>query len=147
MGADKPLSAQFILASGQCAFQGVKQGDIQFIGFVITFPRPAIGDPTPKVLHQVHHLLALFIAEQAIQRAQADAIVGGNKIQIGGAITRRWHAHHPGLQMAAVATEQGVNQQRRQGEVIDDMGFVGIAEVGEVLPVGHIVLTDDDRFR
>ena len=72
--------------------------------------------------------------------------MGGNEVEIGGAHLRRRHAHQPGFQVAAVASDQSVDQQRRQRKVVDHMGFVGVAEVSQILAVGNVGFRNDNAL-
>ena len=69
--------------------------------------------------------------------------MGGDEVEVGGTALGRRHTHQPVLQVSAVAGHQGIEQQRRQREIVDAVGLVAVAEVGQVFAVGNIGLGDN----
>ncbi len=49
--------------------------------------------------------------------------------------------------MLAAAAQDGIEQQRRQRKIIDKVGFIIIAEIAKILPIGNVCLRDDNSGR
>ena len=64
--------------------------------------------------------------------------MAGNKVEISAAKLRRRHGHHPGLQVAVATGQQGIDEQRRQGEIVNEVRFVAVTEVTQVFLVGDV---------
>ena len=143
MRTQEALEPPLVLTAGG-ALERVSQRNVDLIGFGFTAGGLPPGDATPELLHGGQELIDLGLLQQALHRAQPDAVMGGDEVEVDGAVLCRRHAHHPGRQVAAGAGDQRVHQQRRQGEVVNAVRLIGVAKVGQVLAIGHVGLGDDD---
>ena len=67
-------------------------------------------------------------------------------MEVGTAVLGRRHGGQPVSQVYTGARDQRVEQQRRQREVINQVRLVAVAEIRDVLMVGHVGLGNDHRF-
>src|SRR5690606_6960456 len=85
-------------------------------------------------------------AQNAFGRAHAQPIVRGDEVEEGGRIGQLLQPGGPLAQGGGVAGVRGVQDQRRQGEVVDQLGFVAaVAKVGDVLGVVHVGFGDEQH--
>ncbi len=68
------------------SFEGIPERNVHLIGLIPPVGRPAVGHLTPpKRLHGVDQALLFIFGQQAICGPQSNAVVGSDKVQIGGA--------------------------------------------------------------
>ena len=109
MSAEKTLQSPLIWPL--CgALQGIKQRDIDFIGFALPLIPSAPGNASTKRLHSIDKNVDLSFFEQALGGSQTNTVVGGNKVKVSRAIARWRHTHHPLLEIVAVTSDQTVDQ-------------------------------------
>ena len=124
------------------ATEGRKRRDVDLVGGWRQPGTRAQGDEAAPPTQALHWAGDAVIGHQAFERAQANAVVGGDEIEVGGP-GWRWRKR-PGLgrEGRRIAEGVAVQEQRRQAELIDHVRFVAVAEVADVLPMGHIGFGD-----
>src|SRR5690606_7176671 len=123
--------------------QSVEEIDVQFVGALASIGVGLVGDVTAVGLRQIYQLLDFVPAQDSLRRANPDPVVRGQEIKIGGLLVWGREAGRTAMQVACVAAVEGVQGERRQGELVDELGFVApVAEVTDVLGVRDIGLSD-----
>ena len=114
VGTQKALELPVVCSTLGSTFQGIPQGNVQLIGLIPAISRAPVRHLAPKRFQGIDQPLLLVFVQQPVGGAHPYAVMGGDKVQVGGAHLRRRHAHQPGFQMAAITGHQGVDQQGRQ---------------------------------
>ncbi len=114
--------------------QGVKVGDVQLVDAAAAVGVGLVGYPPAVGQGGVDQGLDLGLAEQAPGGHQADAVVGGGKVEKGGAGRRGLQARGPLGDGPGAAGEDAVHDQGGQGELVDHLRLVGAAALGSGSP-------------
>ena len=129
----------------QRALHRFKIGNIHLIWFFDAARAAPHRDPATKSLDGGEHLVDFTLRQGAFGRPQPDPVMAGSEIEIGASGQGRRIAPRQPFQIKRIAGQQRVRQQRRQGEIIDDMRFILVAEIGQIFMVGNIGFGDDDQ--
>ena len=95
VGASEALEPPLIRSGGGPP-KRIDQGNVHLVGFCLTLCSLPPGNTPAELLHRRQQLIDLRLLQQALHGTQADAIVGGDEIEIDRAVLRGGHRHHPG---------------------------------------------------
>ena len=84
---------------------------------------------------------------ESLERPDSDSVMGGGEIQESAAPGRRGKLRGPAGQVARVALVQGMQQQGREAELVNQVRFVGVAKIRNVLLVRHIGFGQQQHIR
>ncbi|TMD04566.1 MAG: hypothetical protein E6J02_12535 [Chloroflexi bacterium] len=85
------------------------------------------------------------VAENAAHGIDADAVVGGQEIEERDLAGGQLQPGRPAGESFRIFRRQRVEDERRQREVVDELRLIGpVAEVGDIVPVGHVGLGDQE---
>ena len=133
---DEALDLPRVLAAPR-ALERIEVADVELIGGVGAPGVGAHADVATEVMHQPHQSVALVVGQQALKGANADTVVTGGEVEVAAAGRQGRQAGGPLGQGAGIAGGQGVQRQRRQRELIDQVRFIGL---GAALDGGEVVL-------
>ena len=101
-----------------------------------------------RLASPLHQALDLGLGEDATGRVEPDAVVRGQEIEEGGPARGQRQPGGPGGERPRAAGLERVEDEGRQGKVVDQLGLVRpVAEVGEIVRVGDVGLGDQPDAR
>ena len=127
--------------------QGVKIGDIELIRALCAVGIGLGRDISSALFDAVGKLGDFRVRENPLQRPHTDAVVRCGKIQECPAARQCRERRGPLCQVSSLARLQGVEEKWRQGELVDNMCFIAVAEVGDILILRHVCLRDEKNVR
>ena len=90
--------------------QRIYQADIHFVGACRTVRPRTHGNLAAEAGQCFEQSCLLAFRQQTVGRPHANAIMRRDEVEVGRTTASRRHAHHPGLQVTAIAGQQGVYQ-------------------------------------
>ena len=136
--AEKARDLMFVAA------HGVEVRNVQFIGAFAAVAVALGGNLSSEFFHLLRQRGDLAVRNQPGERAHADAVVRGGEVEPGTAGWRFADGLRPAREMLCIAGAQCVQQQRRQGKIIDHARFIAVAEVGDIFFVRHVGFGEQD---
>ena len=127
------------------AGHGVQVGDVQLVGNLSC--RAALeGNPPAALEHRLGQSLDALRRQEAGGGQQADAVVRGQEVEEGGVGAADRKGRGPGPQAGSLFLQERVQDQGRQGELVHQLRFLApIAEIAQVLPLGHVGLREQEH--
>jgi len=113
--------------------QGVEIRDVQLVRQIASVRAAAGADQTAPSADRCDQSLEPLGGNQTFQRPHADAVVRRREIEKRPAGRGGCERGQPADQRLGVLVQPGVQQQRRQAELIHHVRFVAVAEIADVL--------------
>ena len=127
----KPFHAK-IPFPGKTFGQHAKQCHIQLIGALPTARERAIADLAAHFARMFCHLGNIIIGHDIFRRAQANTVMAGGKVKKSAARRGGRHRHDAFADIIRPTAQQRVQNHRRQGKIVNQMGFVLLAKIRQV---------------